>query len=92
MRLWWLAINGSSCAAWGFPCEKPPKVTPRPEILIGFRTEKEQLERQKFLLTAPVADIAAFFKQAIELSGDITLVRFSNPEPQTDGMTIWEGS
>jgi len=89
---WWLAVNGASCAANGFPARlEDLNVSPVPEQLIGFRTREEQLEIQQFLLTAPIADVQQYMTSLPEKieSGELAYVRPQHPEPPTHGPTSW---
>lgn len=89
---WWLAVNGPSCTACGFPIRPDQfEVCPVPEQLIGFRTREEQLAAQKFLLTAPikqVKDYMASLPSKID-AGETAYVRPRNSEPPTREPTIW---
>lgn len=89
---WWLAVNGPSCAACGFPVQAEHlKVRPVPEQMIGFRTREEQLATQKFLLTAPIKKVKEFMASLpLKIdAGEVAYVRPSNPEPPTHGPTFW---
>jgi hypothetical protein len=51
---WWLAVNGPSCTACGFPIRPDQfEVCPVPEQLIGIRTREEQLAAQKLPTFVP---------------------------------------
>lgn len=89
---WWLAVNGPSCAACGFPAEADLlEVRPVPEQLIGFRTREEQLAVQKFLITAPINEVKEYMASLPSKidAGEVAYVRPSNTEPPTRGPTVW---
>ena len=89
---WWLAVNGPSCAACGFPAQAELlEVRPVPEQLIGFRTREEQLAAQKFLITAPIKKVKEYMASLPSKinAGEVAYVRPSNPEPPTRGATVW---
>jgi hypothetical protein len=86
--LYWIAINGGSCAASIVPSLNNPIVIPTPEWLAGFPTRLEAAETQHFLLTAPIDDVG---KRLIEMHkrNDIRIVPCKTPQPPTHGQTIW---
>ena len=89
---WWLAVNGPSCAACGFPAQAELlEVRPVPEQLIGFRTREEQLAAQKFLITAPINKVTEYMASLPSKidAGEVAYVRPRNPEPPTRGPTVW---
>lgn len=89
---WWLAVNGPSCAACGFPAQvERLKVQPVPEQMIGFRTREEQVAAQKFLITAPIKKVKEFMASLPSKidAGEVAYSRPSNPEPPTHGPTVW---
>lgn len=89
---WWLAVNGSSCAASGLPLPQTLKVHPTPEQLIGFRTREEHLKTQRFLLNAPIKDVDRFMKRTLPIRirrGEVVYIRPDSPEPPTQGPTMW---
>lgn len=91
-KYFWLAVNGASCAASGLlALPTTLQVRPTPEQLLGFKTREEQLATQKFLLTAPIEEIAAFMQSLPDKieRGEILYMRPANPEPPTKGQTIW---
>lgn len=89
---WWLAVNGASCAASPVPIRSDDvQVFPIPEQLIGFRTREEQVKIQEFVMTAPIDDVNRYMTSlsaAID-SGEVAYVRPQNPEPPTQGSTLW---
>ena len=92
-EFYWLAINGASCAASGFPIPRSIRVRPTPEQLIGFQSRDEQLAVQRFLLTAPITEIDRFMREKMPRkikSGEAVYIRPDNPEPPTKGATIWD--
>lgn len=89
---WWLAVNGPSCAACGFPTQADRlEVSPVPEQLIGFRTREEQLAAQKLLITAPINKVKKFMASLPSKidSREVAYIRPTNPEPPTCGPTVW---
>lgn len=87
--LYWIAINGSSCAAAPFPLREPFKVAPTPEILVGFTIAEEAEENQSVMLQAPIAEVQERMRSWNSRT-DVKVVRLTNPEPQTDGQTMWQ--
>lgn len=90
-RWWFLAVNGASCAACSFPVSEGVKVSPRPEILIGFTTQEQQLSRQKELLECPADDLGVVFGNiTIDRMQGLAIVKtFDDAEPPTSGPTVW---
>jgi hypothetical protein len=89
---WWLAVNGASCAACSFPLRADLIVTPTPEQLLGFRTQEEQLEVQRFLLEAPIHEVDAFLTTHVPpriARGEVAYIRPPAPEAPTRGETMW---
>lgn len=86
----WIAVNGSSCAVSPFPLKFPFAVKPTPEWVMGFPTAEEAVEAQQFLLAAPPEQLRPRIAEWMKRS-DVVSVRFPNPEPQTDGPTVWAG-
>lgn len=89
---WWIAINGSSCAASSFPLPATLEVSPTPEQLLGFGTREEQLSAQDLLLTAPMSKVRRFLNRTIRErvnKGEVVVVQPRNPEPPTQGPTLW---
>ena len=92
-QFYWLAVNGSSCAASAVPMPPSVVVRPTPEQLIGFRSRSEQLATQRFLLTAPVDQIRMFMEEQMPAkikNGEVVYLTPDNPEPPTAGATIWQ--
>lgn len=87
--LYWIAINGSSCAMFGCPLIWPFNVLPVPEFLIGFPTLEEAIEAQQVCLESPADSLRGYAKEWLSRSG-VAFHRFDNPEPQTYGPTVWE--
>jgi len=89
---YWLAVNGAAVAACPLPTTTEKiRCVPTPEQLIGFPTQKEQLENQHFLLTA---EIRAIERRMSEWeprmrNGEMAYIRPTNPEPPTAGTTAW---
>lgn len=89
---WWIAINGSSCAASPSPISFAAlEVRPTPEIVIGFETQEEQLAAQHLNLTAPTDEVERFvagLNPRVQ-SGEVAFAKLANPGPQTRGATTW---
>lgn len=84
---WWLAINGPSVAASPIPMESDSFcVKPTPEYLIGYSTRSEQLATQRFLLTAPINEVA---KYMFNLPPHLPRYVCENPELPSRGQTQW---
>lgn len=90
-KWYWLAVNGSSCAAWEIPCERVG-ISPKPELVIGVSTRREQLEIQHICLNEPMEKVHRKFQEIAALASVYQAVFFRvlDPEPQTHGPTIWE--
>ncbi len=86
--LYWIAINGSSCARLAVSLRLPLRVTPTPQILIGFLTAKESLDAQQTCLTAPIEEVKQRMSEW-HRRVDVTVIRPANPGPQTNGETLW---
>ncbi len=87
MKLYWIAINGSSCACSSIPFVRPT-VTPTPEVLIGFPNVEEAKDAQKLCLKAPIGQVKASMKLWMT-QADIRIIRPSKPDPPTSGVTLW---
>ncbi len=90
MNTWyWLAINGASCAMASFPLPMTVVATPRPQMLVGFPSHKEAVSAQHSMLTARIGKcrklLAGWKKRK-----DIVIKVFKNPEPTTNGPTLWQ--
>lgn len=87
---WWIAINGSSCAACPWPANEVHTI-PRAWNLIGFPTREEQLTAQKLLLTASQSRMRQYLERLLPRieSGEIGLVVNDDPDPSTRGSTRW---
>ena len=86
--LYWLAINGASCAMFSMPVPVTVMTTPRPEMLLGFPTYDEAKTAQHTMLTAPIAKCRKLMDKWKRRHDVVTRV-FKNPEPPTRGATIW---
>jgi hypothetical protein len=90
---YWLAINGASCSASGgiTPLPDTLEVSPRPQILIGYTTREEQLERQQFFLHAPIEKVRKYTDalSAKARRKEIRLIYPKNPQKPTTGGTQW---
>ena len=89
----WLAINGASVTASGVPLPVTVTVHPTPELLIGFRSNAEQVAAQRFFLTAPIKAIEKFMEHELAnkiKAGELVCIKPDKPKPPTKGRTIWE--
>lgn len=60
-EMYWIAINGASCAIASAPM-KNPKVTPTPQQLLGFPTFEAAKHAQTVCLTAPMGEVVRFLQ------------------------------
>lgn len=90
---WWLAINGSSCAASKRLCREVPQVSPVPEELFGFITDEERETARRIHLRDPTAGISTSeFRETLPeriRTGQVRCIRPDKPEPPTEGPTTW---
>lgn len=70
------------------PLRKPFSVSPMPQYLVGFKTLEEAAEAQRCCLNDPIETVAS---RSLEWASrdDVVVLRCENPEPQTDGPTVW---
>jgi hypothetical protein len=90
-KYYWIAANGGSCARLSFPLPITVGVKPTPEYMLGFPTSEEAIETQEFMLTAPIPEVRKRlegFRERV-LSGEIIYIRPANPQPPTQGPTMW---
>jgi hypothetical protein len=87
-RLWYIAVNGSSCAMAGWPLRFPFQVRPIPEVLFGFATFEEASEAQRTCHNDPIPIVKEAMRRWIE-SDKVHVVSLRTSEPQTDGDTLW---
>jgi hypothetical protein len=82
--LWWVALNGSSCAIAPTPMKRP-KVSPVPEQMIGFRTWGEAKEAQRVCLQAPKDEVRRYLLSLWPdiVAGRIIVIVPPTPEPPT---------
>lgn len=86
---YWIAINGASVAAHLLSPLKRPRVTPIPELLIGFSSAEEAAKAQQTLLTAPVQVMRNYLSHLLRRR-DLMILQPHKPDPPTRGPTIWE--
>ncbi len=86
--LYWLAINGASCAMSSMPMPGTVTVTPRPKMLVGFLTHAEAKTAQHSMLTAPIAKCRKLMDKW-KKRHDVVMKVFKKPERPTHGPTIW---
>lgn len=88
---WWLAINGNSCAASpiAFPQTKL-RVSPEPELLIGYYSQEEQCRMQAFFLEAKPIEIKEYLNKLPDDGSNANLEWFKpeNPQPPA-AQTTW---
>jgi hypothetical protein len=85
----WLAVNGDSAAVCPHPLPvQRVQCSPRPQLLLGFRTRVQAIELQSFILSASLNEAR---KRLKALAGDPEVVSIvpNDPEPPTRGSTIW---
>lgn len=87
MKLYWIAINGPSCALSPFPLEFP-KVIPRPEILFGFHKQSEAKEAQAICLQGSIEQVRRAMLAWTYAKG-VSWTKLTDPEPPTNGPTLW---
>jgi hypothetical protein len=85
---YWIAINRDSCTSASLPLPDTVRVSPIPQSLVGFPNQEEQIEAQKFLLTAPIDQIPYRLKEW-QQRPDIKIIIPNNPQPPTRGKTLW---
>lgn len=88
MKRYWIAINGASCALSTMPLELPI-VVPRPEVLVGFPTLDEARRAQSICLASEIASVQEEFAAWVRRP-DVQIMKPMNPDPPTDGPTIWQ--
>ncbi len=88
-QLYWLAINGASCAMSNMPMPATVTVTPRPQMLVGFLTHAEAKTAQHSMLTAPIAKCRKLMDKW-KRCDDVVMRVFKKPERPTHGPTIWQ--
>jgi hypothetical protein len=88
-KYFWIALNGSSCAASPTALSARVQVVPRPQNLIGFPTRHEQLAAQKICIESPIPEVRRFMKGLLT-HPDLLIKVYDNPEPVFPGMqTAW---
>ena len=89
----WLAITGASVTASSMPLPKSVRVSPTPELLIGYRSINAQVAAQRFFLTAPIKTIDKFIKHEMPRkikTRELVCIKPEKPKLPTRGRTIWE--
>lgn len=87
-HLYWLAINGASCAMSSIPMPATVMVTPRPQMLVGFLTHGEAKTAQHSMLTDSIAKCRKLLDKW-KKRHDVVIRVFKNAERPTHGPTIW---
>jgi len=93
-RRYWIALNGPSCARTTIPF-RVPKVSPTPNLLIGFPTEDEARAAQRICLEEPIVTVRQFIESLRGprvRTGEIRFIEPAHPEPPTRGTTVWTES
>lgn len=80
--MYWIAINGASCALCPIASEKPPASFPRPQYYAGFDSLAEAQQAQDYCLNAPIEKVRYRFGKWCKQG---RVVRVNNPEPVVDG-------
>lgn len=85
----WLAVNGASCAACDFP-SATIAAKPIPEFFIGYFTRKEQLEKQDFILKAPLNQVRKYIESLPSKAkkGKLKIIKNKNPG-KPEALTKW---
>jgi len=88
--MYWIAINGASCAMASFPMTNPV-VSPTPQQMLGFPTFEEAKHAQQICLTAPMNEVKRFLQSLAPdvKAGRLVAIMPDNPEPATRGTTMW---
>jgi hypothetical protein len=84
---YWLAVNGDSAAVSPYPLSRV-QCSPRPQLLLGFKTRDKAFELQSFILNAPLKDVQERL-MALARDPEVVSIVPRNPEPPTRGATIW---
>ena len=89
-RRYWIAINGPSCARTSIPL-RHPKVSPTPDLLLGFPSPDEAREAQRICLEEPLTTVQQFIENLRPRvrAGEVQWIQFDHPEPPTTGPTAW---
>ena len=86
--LFWIAVNGCSCAMFPAPLRFPFVVRPIPQYVIGFETVEEALRAQEMCLEYSMDALRPVIV-SWKFRANVAFVKMSNPEPMTDGPTTW---
>ncbi len=86
--LYWIAVNGSSCARSPGSLRWPFTVMPMPQHLIGFETETQAKFGQMVMLEWPISEVKSQVDRWAARS-DVVMIKPDRPECQTDGPTLW---
>lgn len=85
---YWIAINGPSCAASPIPFPGSIRVSPRPHILIGFKTRQDAASAQRLVLTSRIGRIRKFLAKC-RVRNDVVYRKLDSPEKPTKDQTMW---
>jgi len=88
--MWWISINGASCAFCPVPSDAAPAVSPLPQAVVGFPTEEAARAAQHSCLNDPLHVVSE--KARCWRNGEVgaVVVMFPNPEPISEGQpTAW---
>lgn len=90
-KMYWIAINGASCACSSAPWQEPV-TSPVAQQLIGFPTLEEARKAQRICCLEPIESVERFFRRLLTEdipSGRVRVIKPASPEPPTHGPTAW---
>jgi hypothetical protein len=89
-KYFWLAINKDTCTASPSSLTDTVKVTPTPELLLGFYSQEDQLNHQKEIQTLPKDQVEMYLKKLVVLAADerIALIVCEDPQSAADGVRV----
>ena len=85
---WWLAVNASSCAPSPHSMPASLIVKPTPELLLGFRTQEEQMRVWEFMMTAPILEVRKLVA-AMKKDDNILKAVQKGPDEPPSSQTFW---
>lgn len=84
---YWLAVNADSAAVSPYPLSRV-RCSPRPQLLLGFRTRDQAFEIQSFVLNASLKEVRKKL-EALSQDPEVVSIVPNDPEPPTRGPTTW---
>ncbi len=89
-RWYWVAVNKHAVACSEFPWDSTVVVNPTPQMIIGYETAEEAVEKARFMVSAPLKEVHNYFLSLRKLlpTGKINIKTFSDPE-EPQPMTTW---